>query len=381
MSLSKAFVTELRWISLVGWLTLLFFFQMPVLAKDFDADIGGYAVLGHDRYGAFYDEDGADENTQSSIRKVRLGVEFSYRDWVLQIDGDFQDDGDEQTREIDDAWLGYEGFGWGDIQLGRMKEPFGFERVNGFSSLATNERSLATSSFAPGRSEGLMVSSAKKRRTWWLGVFQEIAEDSDEDPARAITGRYTLAPLRSDTQTLHMGIAASWRDLRGERFQIKDRGEVYTADNVIRSPRFDADESALVGAELAWTYGPLTLVSEAFGQRVRQTNDDQWTFTGGYLQAGYLLTGEHRGYDDGEFDRITPASPYGALELVARWSAVDLRERNVGAEADVAMIGLAYYWRKTAILRVNYLKPSISGNALMADPDGDAVTVRAQFRF
>jgi len=191
----------------------------------------------------------------------------------------------------------------------------------------------------------------------------------------------TYAPLRADDQTVHLGLAGSWRDLRGERFQIKDEGEVYTADNVIRSPRFDADNLTLIGGELAWGIGSVTMTAEAMAQRVKQTNDDIWNFTGGYVQAGWLITGEHRSYDKGEFNRIEPGRAAGAVELVARWSGVDVRERNVGAKASVAVLGLNYYWRETALVRLNYLSPDIQGNALMANPSGDAITVRAQLRF
>lgn len=370
---------DVRWGWLVFWLTVSFFFQMPVLANDVDADIGGYFVVGTEDYGAFWNEEGKTANSETVIRKLRLGLEISYgKDWKLQIDGDFQDDGDEQTREIDDLWLEYDGFDWVDIKVGQMKEPFGFERLGSYSALMTNERSLATSIFAPGRSRGVLLGRYRDDYTWALGAFRE---DNEETSPRSATGRVTYAPLRTDNQTVHLGLAGSWRDLQRERFQIRDEAEVYTADNVIRSPRFDADDLSLVGGELAWSYGPATLTAEAMGQRVTQTNGDAWHFTGGYLQAGWLLTGEHRKYGEGEFERIEPDRAVGALELVARWSAVDVRQRGVGAEASVALLGLNYYWRKTALVRVNYLSPSIQGNALMANPDGEAVTVRAQVRF
>lgn len=370
---------EVRWAWLVFWLMVSFSFQMPVIANEFEADIGGYVVAGHERYGSFYDEDGAESTSENVVRKVRLGLKLKYGDdWQLEIDGDFQYDGEEQTRELDDVWLRYEGFNWGDIQVGQMKEPFGFERLGGYSSLMTNERSLVTSAFAPGRSEGLLLSRSKKRYTWALGVFRE---SSDDNSARAITGRVTFAPIRTAGQAFHVGLASSWRDLRKERFQIRESGELYTADNVIRSPRFDADELAVLGGELAWSGGPVTLIAEGMAQRVTQTNGEVWHFSGGYLQAGWMLTGERRKYDKGEFDRIKPNRDAGAVELVARWSGVDLREQGVGANASVALLGLNYYWRKTVLVRVNYLIPTIEGNALMANPDGNAVTVRAQVRF
>ena len=369
-------MAHLKWAWLVLWLSLSFSLQTPVLANELSADLGGYAVPGYEHYGTFYDQDGADSTSQAVVRKVRLGLELNYgKDWQLEIDGDFQYDGEEQTREFDDVWLRYEGFGWGDIQVGQMKEPFGFERLGGFSALMTNERSVVTSAFAPGRSDGVMLRRSKKRTTWAVGIF------SATDSTRAITGRASYAPVRSGDQAVHLGLAGSWRDLRGKRFQIRERGEVYSADNVIRSPRFNADRLVTLGAELAWSSGPVTVIAEGMGQQVEQTNGDTWRFSGAYVQAGWLVTGEHRAYDKGDFDRVEPHRHAGAVELVARWSGVDLQERGLGAKASVATLGLNYYWRKMIILRLNYLIPAIEGNALMDDPEGDALTARAQVRF
>lgn len=372
-------MADIRWALLVTWLMVSFSLQVHADNTGFGADLGGYIVAGMDDYGAFYDENGAESTTNTVLRKLRLGLELIYgENWSFELDGDYQYGGDEQVLEVDDIWLRYEGFDWGGIQLGQMKEPFGFERLGGYSSLMTNERSLATSAFAPGRSEGLMVNNAGKKATWAVGAFRE---SDDEGSVRALTGRVTFAPIRSGNQAVHLGLAGSWRDLRGERFQIRDNAEVYSADNVIRSPRFDAEDLAMLGGEVAWSYGPATLISEVITQRVRQVGGENWQFTGGYAQLGYLLTGEHREYSRGEFERIAPRRHLGAVEVVARWSGVDLRQRSVGAEASVVALGLNYYWRKSVLMRVNYLIPSISGDALMANPDGDAVTVRAQVRF
>ena len=218
----------------------------------------------------------------------------------------------------------------------------------------------------------------RKRGPWSLGLF---TDEPDGGSTHAITARLTRAPIRSESQTLHLGAAASYRDLGDSRFQIKDEGEVFSADNVIRSPRFEAGDAWLAGLEAAWLYHRLTLVAEAMAQSVRRTDGSRWQFGGAYLQAGVFLTDDRRYYRRGEFDRIEPRHRAGALELVARHSAVDLRERNLGAEASVTLLGLAWYLGELFQLRLNYLMPDIRGNTLMAVPDGDAVTLRAVLRF
>ncbi len=162
---------------------------------------------------------------------------------------------------------------------------------------------------------------------------------------------------------------------------------MFSADNVVRSPpRFEARESRLAGVEAGWQFHRLTVTAEVMAQEVRRKGGEWWRFTGGgYVQAGLLLTDDQRPpYErGGEFKRIKPKSNGGALELVARYSAVDLRDRSIGgAEASVTTVGLNYYLGKDIQLRLNYLMPEISGNRLSPDPGGgNAATLRLVYRF
>lgn len=370
---------DLRLAWLILWLTLLFAAQpLTLQAQPLELDLGGYIAAGVDHYGAFYDEDGAPQTTRGVLRNAKLELELGWGSWAAEIDGSYEIRGDDREAELGDAYLQYQGADRLTATLGRFKEPFGLERLSSYASINTSERSVVTSAFAPGRSQGLSVGQFRKSATWALGVFTDEPEGG---ATRAVTGRITVAPLRSDQQALHLGLAASWRDLGGERFQIKDRGEVFSADNVLRSPRFDARDSALLGLEGAWTSGRFSVMAEAMAQRVTRVNGERWHFSGAYLQAGVFLTDDHRRYRRGEFKALEPVGRAGAVELVARYSAVDLRDRDLGAEATIALIGANYYLGEQLQVRLNWLIPDIEGNTLMSDPDGDALTLRVLFRY
>ncbi|OZG71731.1 hypothetical protein BTA51_19000 [Hahella sp. CCB-MM4] len=343
-------------------------------------DIDAYLNLGIDHYGSFHDKKAKDSTTNYLLRKAKLGFDYRLnKEWRAELGLNYSHEGNDQDLELGDANIDYRGFKFAHIQVGRMLEPFGFERLGGFSSLITNERSLATSVFAPGRSSyGIRLNDKKKAYTWALGVFQE---SSDSESPQSVTGRFTMAPVRGDAFTLHMGLAASYRDLQEQSFQIKDEAEVFSADNVVRSARFDADTSTLLGGELAWLYKSVTFSSEVMSEQVTQTDDTQWDYSGFYAQLSFLVTGEQREYSKGEFKRIKPQSQYGAVELVTRFSAVDLRDHELGAKAQVLLMGINYYLKKSFLIRLNYLMPDISGNALNDNPEGDAITLRAQYRF
>lgn len=371
---------ELKWALLIIGLTLAFSLQpLLVMASPLEAELGGYVAAGVDHYGAFYDEDGERSTTRGVLRNAKLELELSWgKRWEAELDGSYKIEADKKELDLGDAYLVYDGPSRFEAQVGRFKEPFGLERLASYTNLNTSERSLVSSAFAPGRSTGIMAGQYRNRSTWSLGLF---TDEPDGGATHAVTARLTRAPVRSETQTVHLGTAVSYRDLGDSRFQIKDEGEVFGADNVIRSPRFEARDAWLAGLEAAWLYNRLTLVAEAMAQNVRRTDGSRWQFAGAYLQAGVFLTDDQRYYSRGEFDRIEPRHRAGALELVARHSAVDLRDRNLGAEASVTLLGFAWYLGQVFQLRLNYLIPDVSGNTLMAAPDGDAVTLRAVLRF
>lgn len=371
---------EMRWAGLVAWLMLLFLLQpLTLQAEPLDLDFGGYIAAGGDHYGAFYDEDGEPHTTRGVLRNAKLELELSWgRSWAAEIDGSYEVRDDDREIELGDAYVQYQGKDRFRVTFGRFKEPFGLERLTSYATINTSERSTVTSAFAPGRSQGLAVGQFRKSRTWALGVFTEEPEGKS---GRAITARYTLAPVRTDQQTLHLGMAASWRDLGDARFQIKDRGEVFSADNVLRSPRFDAQESKLFGLESAWSSGRFSVMAEAMAQQVTRVDGEHWWFAGAYLQAGVFLTNDHRPYSRGEFKRPEPTSRAGAIELVARYSAVDLQDEQLGARANVALIGANYYWDDRLQLRLNWLMPKVEGNVLTPDPDGNALTLRVLLRY
>src|SRR5690554_73683 len=366
--------------------TLLVAAAVPALAQplmasaqSLEADIGGYLAAGVDHYGAFYDRDGDPSTTRGVLRNAKLQVELAWgKHWEAELDGSYKIEGDEKQADLGDAYVQYNGAGRFQLKLGRYKEPFGFERLASYSALNTSERSVVTSAFAPGRSTGVLAGQFRKSGTWALGVF---TDEPGGGSTRAVTGRFTRAPVRSDSGVLHLGVAASWRNLDDARFQIKDEGEIFSADNVIRSPRFDARDTWLAGLEAAWLAGRLALTAEAMAQNVRRTNGEHWRFSGGYLQASLFLTDDQRRYSRGEFKRVKPQRSGGAWEVVMRHSVVDLRDRALGAEASVTLLGLNYYLDQQFQVRLNGLFPDVSGNTLMANPDGDAVTLRAILRF
>ncbi|WP_416395553.1 OprO/OprP family phosphate-selective porin [Allohahella sp. A8] len=342
-------------------------------------DFSGYVAAGIDHFDGFYSRDSDPRTTRVVLRSAKLELEAKWgTGWAAEIDGNYEVRRGEEEADIGDAYLQYRGVGRFTTRLGRFKEPFGLERLASYGSVATSERSLATSAFAPGRSEGLLVGQYRKRWTWALGLFTRKPEG---ESTRAVTGRLTMAPMRGEQRVLHLGLAASWRDLADAQFQVRERGEVFSAETIIRSVRMEASDSILLGIEAAWISGRLSLTSEAIAEDVTRSNGEHWRFNGAYVQAAFFVTDDHRGYSRGELDRVKPAAGFGAVEVVARYSAVDLRDKGLGAEASVGLLGLNYYLGEHVQLRLNWLLPQISGSTLTPEESGEAFTLRTLFLF
>ncbi|MCI0637319.1 MAG: OprO/OprP family phosphate-selective porin, partial [Actinobacteria bacterium] len=112
-------------------------------------------------------------------------------------------------------------------------------------------------------------------------------------------------------------------------------------------------------------YGPLSLQGEFIGTSVNRERFEvpDVGFSGWYVFGSWFLTGESRPYefDTGVFGNLKPKSVvgkggYGAWELLARYSSLDLNDRDIegGDEQDVTL-GLNWYPNSNLRLLLNYI--------------------------
>lgn len=339
---------------------------------NFSADL----KLGGDDYDGFFSRQGEADRV-FYLRELELGMEYAPNPhWSLELEAQWGRLHGENEFELGDALVRYQGWKGFDLQVGRMKEPFGMERLMSSSSLSVSERSVATSAFAPGRSIGAQLIRHRKRLTWHLGLFRE--ESQSNDATEAITARLAWAPIQSDSDTLHLGGALSQRWHQGDPFQIREEGEVFSADTVLRSPRIDADYRTLGGLEFAWIHQSLTLSAEHMAQQVRDQDGVNWRFDGQYVQAAWLLTGERRAYGKGLIKGIDVLNPYGAWELIARYSRLDARDHARGSVSQIALLGVSVWLPKHVKFTLNLLDANIKGDLRSPEDSGRAISARVQ---
>jgi phosphate-selective porin OprO/OprP len=98
--------------------------------------------------------------------------------------------------------------------------------------------------------------------------------------------------------------------------------------------------------EALWNEGPFSVLAEYNRAWVDSSASGDPSFSGYYLTASWVITGETRPYDRtvGYARRVMPKGHWGAPELVARFSHVDLDDGAVqGGSFDKTYLGINWW--------------------------------------
>jgi len=356
---------------------------------DFRIQIGGRIMhdwAWFDANGNLETATGEEFDDSTEFRRARLYVGgLIYKNVEFKAQYDFAD----SRVKPKDVYIGLINLPFGKIRVGHIEEPFSLEKQTSSKYITFMERSILDDAFVPGRNAGIMVSdnAIGGRVTWAAGVFRDTDDyGNDTGNEYSITGRFTGAPWMEDNgrKLLHLGASASYRNAQKEggktvSFSAVPESHLSPAD-LVDTGTVPADDMNLFGTEAALVYGSFSLQGEYMVVQVDGrdgTGDPE--LDGFYLAASYFLTGENRPYKDGAFIRVKPKNNFlgkqrgfGAWEMAARYSSLDLQDTNegaVGGELDDYTIGLNWYLNPNVRVMFNYV---------MADPDkkyGDSLNV------
>ncbi len=277
----------------------------------------------------------------------------------------------------------------GDIRLGHFREPFSIEAETSSRFVSFMEFGLPTV-FAPGRNMGLMLKNRGlgRRAQWAVGLFQDVSEYGNSVGAGqvALTVRVAALPVFEEKSGdfVHAGLAFSTRVPPNERVRYRARPEVNLApwfvDTRDRETLEDihAERLNLGNAEVAGSFGPLhfqgvysiacATVPVDGTSPCESCGPDKMAMWGLSAQAGYFITGEHRGYsiESGSFSPVVPSTDFlehegaGAWEVVARYSMLDLTEADtVDSRLSNFSLGLNWYPSVQTRMTLNVLTPSL----------------------
>ena len=393
--------------------------------------LGGRLMLDYDNYD--FDGDRVGDGSDTEWRRTRITAKGTVKkDWAYGLTINISDD--DESADINTAYVRYDGFKPLSITVGKFKEPFSLERLASSKWINTIERGMILDIVNEGHGQpqtaGVMLSghyAEMANLNWAFGVFDDDEKDDDGDSNYAYTGRIAATPQLSEDSFFHLGFAYSERERDGSEsgsYRVRTRFGIHT-NNDARTELATlpvADDISQWGLEAAFVTGPFSLQAEYVdvevdggvgtrmgptrevtrifdGQEVTETITENVSdpFTdrysdleadGYYIQGAWTITGEQRGYKTkgAYFDKIKPKGSMGAWELIARYEEIDVEyggaisDRNGSADSDAEkmLLGINWYANNNVKFMLNYIDAEARGHE---DVDGDAISLRAQYAF
>jgi len=316
----------------------------------------------------------------------------------------------------------------GNVRIGQWKQPFSLEVVSSFRYTTFMERSVLFQAFTPFRhlGAGFYDHSEDLTMTWAASGFR-TGQDQFADSISTAQGwgtseRVTWCPYYDEPAGgryyTHLGLGHFFSAPANKAVNFRTIPELFIGENapgavgtsgqaipgVINGTPFFVATGVLpvlqynvIGTELLWVHGPISVQSETMVNFVDQTVGPNLTFAGTYAQLGYFLTGEHRPYDRvaGAIDRVKPfenffrlglpngerCTGWGAWEVAGRFSYLQLNDNGVhgGTIADYTA-GVNWYWNPNVKMVFNYIH-SQSSSAMFQSMGTNMFAMRAQMDF
>ncbi len=310
---------------------------------------------------------------------------------------------------LKDAYLDFVGVpGVGNIRVGQSLEPLCFNELTSSKHISFIERA-SLNAFAPSRNTGVMVhdKAVDGKLNYQVGFFLDTGvmagKRGDDDYSVAARLAYLVAGEEKSEKAVHLGGAINYYvPENGVRF--RQRPEVHLSDRLVDTGTLTNAETVLrYGGEVAGVFGPFYFAGEYIATSIAKSDEDaperdrgdEWladdgSLSGFYAEAGYFLTGEHRVYKGGLWDRTKPGSNFledgglGAWEVVARYSSLDLNDDSAeiyGGKMDDVTIGLNWYLHSNARLMFNYVMSSVKDHDDEEMGVVNAFTMRTQIDF
>ena len=298
------------------------------------------------------------------------------------------------------------------FRAGFYKVPYGLEELTSSRFDTFMEKSPATTAFSPFRKWSYTAfTNPFDCRDILIanGAFHNDSEDSPGGNQGTIeegngdvgfTHRTVWLPFYDEPSggryLTHVGGSFLYRNRANDNIIFTDRAQLGSEGSFLAVTVPDDDDWIQMGLEFAWLSGPLHIQSEYFHASTGGALDakfDSW-----YVEAGYFLTGENRGYkrSDMAFSRVRPFTNFfsvrteegvcrgwGAWQVVARYSHLDLEDAAVGGDnsGELDSFGLGVNWHLNPYSRVmfNWAHNDVERVANANDGTHDMFGARLQF--
>jgi phosphate-selective porin OprO/OprP len=328
---------------------------------------------------ARYSDDVTLLEDDQDFRRARFVLRAGYDDWQFRADYDVG---------LVDGWrnLYVRYGGWDRIRItaGNQVAPFSIDELSSSNDLAFMERSLA-SALSPAMLTGVSVRTWGKNWSATAGVFGDELSDLDRRSAEgtSVIGRFTYAPIRKKRQVLHFGLAHEYRSIDSNtdvRLRARPESRLTDARLVDTGSIVGVDSLSTTGLELMAILDSVRLQSEYMRMSL-DGGPESADFSGGYVQASWLVTGERYRYSRsrGVPTAVRPRGDWGALEFSLRYSMLDLDDGLVsGGEQTQVTAAVSLYLNEYLRTSLNYSRYDAAPNSDGIDEDGSILMFRFQ---
>ena len=314
------------------------------------------------------------EGTGVDVRRARIFMSGKFFDHgIFKVQYDFAG----QDVDFEDVWVGVQDLpGVKSLRFGHFKEAYSLSFQTSSKYNTFMERALHVDAFTPGRNLGIGSNNTAfdKRMTWHLGGFRVTGDDAESFSHNSqynITGRVTGLPLyqAKGRKLIHLGASYSHKFDNTVEFGTKPEANLSNA--LVNTGEIPTNGVDLVGLEFVSVLGPVSLQGEWSSTWVDQQGGPNLAFWGAYAEASWFITGEHRPYrtDIGSFGRVEPKEifsldkgTWGAFELAARYSYLDLSDQNIrGGTENNTTLGINWHLYSNFRIMANWVHAHLNG--------------------
>ena len=228
----------------------------------------------------------------------------------------------------------------GRIRVGHARVPIGLETIDPAHARSFIEMALPAQAFFHNRRTG--IDWALDRKHFVLNAAYYMRGDlQGGNGGRTVAARAIWLPRNTPGHVLHLGGSTSIEHPRAHinglgqyqsprsRFQTGPEAGLTPSRLVDTGPLDQVHSVHRQGLEAVWIEGPYSIQAEAMRTRVLRHQQPNFTGQGYYVFGSYVLTGESRGHARGQATNVIPRGDWGAWEILARYSAIDLDDGSV----------------------------------------------------
>ena len=323
----------------------------------------------------------------SNDRDPQIPSGAAVRQFKLYTSGQFGRSADPTLYSLDfgsiansfymsEGWVRWQGVDYvHNVQVGYETVPQTLENIYSFTALTFMEASSMSLAFSPGNRLGVETfRTYDNERLRVSGGVYSVGSDPGLNggsvtqtllyPVVRVTGLPVLADHGKDgVELVHLGVSLGYQFAKGSQFEYRSRPESFIAPYLVNTGEIAADQASLVGLEAIYMHGPFTLTGEVAATHLKGESQST-NFWGGYVSAGYFLTGEQRGYNKNTGALVGMLQPkqefswkdktWGAWEVAARISYLDLNDGSVsGGRMGTGMLGTNWYWSRYVRWQLN----------------------------